>query len=118
MGKSFGCEIDFKIEGDLPVSQINASLPDQIHYLVSLFWHYRLIMKYQNFIEIIMIFKSLRNCSKTGTTEEAIANAEKIGFKTNLVAINPLNPTQKVPVYFANFVLIDYGFGAVLGVSS
>ena len=40
---------------------------------------------------------------------------EKIGFKTDLKAINPLNPNQKVPVYFANFVLMDYGFGAVFG---
>jgi len=40
---------------------------------------------------------------------------EKIGFKTNLMAINPLNPHQKVPVYFANFVFMDYGFGAVFG---
>ena len=54
-------------------------------------------------------------CSKTGTTEESIAQAEKIGFKTNLFAINPLNEKIKVPVYFANFVLMDYGFGAVFG---
>ena len=56
-----------------------------------------------------------KECSKTGTTEEAIAVGEKIGFKTSLVAINPINPSQKVPVYFANFVLMDYGFGAVFG---
>ena len=56
-----------------------------------------------------------KECSKTGTTEEAIAIGEKIGFKTDLVAINPLNPSQKVPVFFANFVLMDYGFGAVFG---
>ena len=54
-------------------------------------------------------------CSKTGTTEESIALGEKIGFKTNLFAINPLDEKQKVPVYFANFVLMDYGFGAVFG---
>ena len=54
-------------------------------------------------------------CSKTGTTEESIAQAEKIGFKTELLAINPLNEQEKVPVYFANFVLMDYGFGAVFG---
>ena len=53
-------------------------------------------------------------CSKTGTTEESIAQAEKIGFKTELMAINPLD-SSKVPVYFANFVLMDYGFGAVFG---
>ena len=56
-----------------------------------------------------------KECSKTGTTEEAIAIGEKIGFKTNLMALNPLNPSQKVPVFFANFVLMDYGFGAVFG---
>jgi leucyl-tRNA synthetase len=56
-----------------------------------------------------------KKCSKTGTTEEAIANAEKLGFKTNLLAINPLDKNIKVPVYFANFVLMDYGFGAVFG---
>ena len=44
-----------------------------------------------------------------------MAAAEKIGFKTNLLANNPLNENEKVPVYFANFVLMDYGFGAVFG---
>ena len=58
--------------------------------------------------------KFKKECSKTGTTEVAIAQAEKIGFKTNL-AINPLDKNIKVPVYFANFVLMDYGFGAVFG---
>ena len=56
-----------------------------------------------------------KNVTETGTTEESIANAEKIGFKTDLLAINPLNNEIKVPVYFANFVLMDYGFGAVFG---
>ena len=47
---------------------------------------------------------------KTGTTE-SIAQAEKIGFKTDLIAINPFDQNEKVPVYFANFVLMDYGLG-------
>ena len=59
--------------------------------------------------------KFKKECSKTGTTEEAIAVAEKIGFKTNLQALNPMDLKIKVPVYFANFVLMDYGFGAVFG---
>ena len=54
-------------------------------------------------------------CSKTGTTEESIAQANKIGFKTDLIATNPLDKNHKVPVYFANFVLMDYGLGAVFG---
>ena len=56
---------------------------------------------------------NLKKCSTTGTTEESIANAEKIGCP-DLLAINPLDDKIKVPVYFANFVLMDYGFGAVL----
>ena len=61
-------------------------------------------------------FKKFKEeCSRTGTTEESIAQGEKIGYKTNLFAVNPLNEKQKVPVYFANFVLMDYGFGAVFG---
>ena len=44
-----------------------------------------------------------------------IAAAEKLGFKTDIIAINPLDETLKVPVYFANFVLMDYGLGAVFG---
>jgi leucyl-tRNA synthetase len=59
--------------------------------------------------------KFKKQCSRTGTTEESIANAEKIGFKTELKAVNPLNEKIKVPVYFANFVLMDYGHGAVFG---
>jgi leucyl-tRNA synthetase len=67
---------------------------------------------YENDEEFI---KFQKKCSETGTTEESIANAEKIGFKTDLVAINPLDEKIKVPVYFANFVLMDYGLGAVFG---
>ena len=58
--------------------------------------------------------KFKKECSKSGTTEESIAQADKIGFKTNLLAINPFDKNKKVPIYFANFVLMDYGFGAVL----
>ena len=43
---------------------------------------------YQN-NEKFNVFK--KECSTTGTTEEAIANAEKIGFKTDLIAINPID---------------------------
>ena len=59
--------------------------------------------------------KFKKQCSTTGTTEESIANAEKIGFKTDLIAVNPLDKNLKVPVYFANFVLMDYGLGAIFG---
>ena len=116
IGKSFGCEIEFEIEGNSQVEKIKCftTRPD------TLFGFSFLALSVDH--EISNFFKDDENfikfkeeCSKTGTTEEAIAVGDKIGFKTNLIAINPLDPTQKVPVYFANFVLLDYGFGAVFG---
>ena len=116
IGKSFGCEIDFKIEGSKNVESIKCytTRPDTLFgfsFLALSIDHplSKLYEKNKDFIS----FKD--KCSKTGTTEESIAQAEKIGFKTELLAINPLNEKEKVPVYFANFVLMDYGFGAVFG---
>ena len=116
IGKSFGCEVEFKIESEKPIENIKCytTRPDTLfgfsflalsvdHPLAK---HYEEDKEFQKFRE---------ECSKTGTTEESIASAEKLGFKTDLVAINPLDENMKVPVYFANFVLMDYGLGAVFG---
>tara|TARA_B100000963_G_scaffold216725_1_gene188976 strand:+ start:793 stop:3327 length:2535 start_codon:yes stop_codon:yes gene_type:complete len=116
IGKSFGCEIDFKVEGKLPVKKIKCftTRPDTLFgfSFLALSVDHEISEFYKNNEEFI---KFKERCSKTGTTEEAIAVGEKIGFKTDLYAINPLDPDDKVPVYFANFVLMDYGFGAVFG---
>ena len=116
IGKSFGCEIDFKIEGNLPIKNVKCftTRPDTLFgfSFLALSIDHDIAKFFKNDLNF-QKFKS--ECSKTGTTEEAIAVAEKIGFKTDLMAINPLNPEHKVPVYFANFVLVDYGFGAVFG---
>ncbi len=116
IGKSFGCEIDFKIEGDLPVDIIKCftTRPDTLFgfsFLALSIDHP--VSKY--FSKDSKFIKFKEECSKTGTTEESIAQGEKIGFKTNLFAVNPFNEKEKLPVYFANFVLMDYGFGAVFG---
>jgi len=116
IGKSFGCEINFKIKGDLPINDIKCftTRPDTLFgfsFLAVSVDHP--ISKY--FLDNPDFIKFREECSKTGTTEESIALGEKIGFKTNLNAINPLNNSEQVPVYFANFVLMDYGFGAVFG---
>ena len=116
IGKSFGCEVKFKILNNSDVKEIicfttrpdtlfgSSFLALSIDHPISKFYE-----KNEDFVK----FKG--DCSKTGTTEESIANAEKIGFKTDLIAINPLDESIKIPVYFANFVLMDYGLGAVFG---
>ena len=60
-------------------------------------------------MRIIKTLINLKRMLKTGTTEESMAQASKIGFKTNLSAVNPLDNNNEVPVYLPNFVLMDYG---------
>ena len=116
IGKSFGCEIKFKVEGSSEIKNIACytTRPDTLFgmsFLALSIDHpiAKIYEKDKNFSK----FKD--DCSKSGTTEESLANAEKIGFKTNLLALNPFDEEKKVPVYFANFVLMDYGLGAVFG---
>lgn len=54
-------------------------------------------------------------CRKTGTSEKEIETAEKQGFDTGLKVRHPFDPTWELPVYVANFVLMDYGTGAIFG---
>ena len=116
IGKSFGCEIKFEIESEKNVKEIKCftTRPDTLFGLsfLALSVDHPLSEHYKNNKDFIEFKKK---CSETGTTEESIASAEKIGFKTDLIAINPLDKKIKVPVYFANFVLMDYGLGAVFG---
>jgi leucyl-tRNA synthetase len=55
-------------------------------------------------------------CRKGGTTAAEIETAEKLGFDTGLTVDHPLIPGVKLPVLVANFVLMEYGTGAVMGV--
>ncbi len=57
----------------------------------------------------------IKKCQAQGTSEAAIEKAEKIGFDTGLKATHPLLG-REVPIYIANFILMDYGTGAVFGV--
>ncbi|MFT9166411.1 MAG: leucine--tRNA ligase, partial [Komagataeibacter saccharivorans] len=57
----------------------------------------------------------IAECHRLGTSEEAIETAEKRGFDTGLRVAHPFLPDQSFPVWIANFVLMDYGTGAVFG---
>lgn len=54
-------------------------------------------------------------CRAMGTSEEAMEKAEKLGFDTGIKAVHPADPSIELPLYIANFVLMDYGTGAVIG---
>ncbi len=56
-----------------------------------------------------------KKSSQVGTTEEAIANAEKLGFDSGLKAKHPFIKGKTIPIFVANFILMDYGTGAIFG---
>ena len=113
IGKSFGCEIDFKLVNKSQKIKVFTTRPDTLFgaSFIALSCEHPLN---KEFIKEKNFQKFKKDCDKTGTTEEALANAEKLGFKTNLYVEHPFIK-KKIPVYFANFVLMDYGTGAVFG---
>ena len=113
IGKSVGCEIEFQLENTEKI-KIFTTRPETIFgatFLALSVDHplSKMMKKDPGFLN----FKE--ECLRIGTTEEALALAEKNGFKTNLYAYHPLIKNKKIPIYFANFVLMDYGTGAIFG---
>ena len=114
IGKSFGCEINFQISDSKQTIKVFTTRPDTIFgaTFIALSSEHALS---KLFINNDNFKKFKEQCNKTGTTEEALANAEKLGFNTNLFVNHPFIKNKKIPVYFANFVLMDYGTGAIFG---
>ncbi len=115
IGKSQGCEIHFRLTNDLKKKIIVfTTRPDTIFgaSFIALSVDHQLSSKFENDKDFLK-FKS--ECNKTGTTEEALANADKLGYKTGIFVEHPFIKNKKIPVYFANFVLMDYGTGAIFG---
>ena len=114
IGKSVGCEIKFEVEEQKEKINIFTTRPDTIFgaSFLAVSADHPICNKFLNDEK----FKKFKNdCLKVGTTEEALAIAEKIGFDTKLFAIHPFINGKKLPVYVANFILMDYGTGAIFG---
>ncbi|WP_157018387.1 leucine--tRNA ligase [Mesorhizobium xinjiangense] len=60
----------------------------------------------------------IEECRRMGTSVAALETAEKKGFDTGLRVVHPFDPNWTLPVYVANFVLMDYGTGAIFGCPS
>ena len=114
IGRSVGCEIDFEINKTKQKVKIFTTRPDTIFgaTFLAVSVDHPLCKGLENQKD----FKEFkRKCSHVGTTEEAIANAEKIGFNSGLEAKHPFKENEKIPIYVANFILMDYGTGAIFG---
>ncbi len=114
IGKSIGCEINFSLFQSENKIKVFTTRPDTIFgaSFIALSVDHDLSKNFEGDKEFLEFKKK---CDKTGTTEEALANAEKLGFKTNLLVKHPFIKDKNLPVYFANFVLMDYGTGAIFG---
>ena len=116
IGKSFGCEIDFQINKEFKPNKIKVftTRPDTIFgaSFIAVSIDHPITKNFDKNKDFLSFKKK---CSKTGTTEEALANAEKIGYGTGLFVNHPFDNSINLPVYVANFVLMDYGTGAIFG---
>ncbi len=114
IGKSIGCEMNFQIDKEDEKITIFTTRPDTIFgaSFLALSIDHPLSDRFNDNSSFINFKKE---CNKSGTTEEALANAEKIGFDTKLYVCHPFLENKKIPVFFANFVLMDYGTGAIFG---
>ena len=116
IGKSTGLQLTFNLDHNGGMLDIFTTRPDTIHgaSFIALSPDHPLT---QPLCENLPGFADfIKACQAGGTSEASIEQAEKIGFATGFTASTDLLPDLKLPVYIANFVLVEYGTGAIYGV--
>ena len=115
IGKSFGAEIEYKLEDDKKSLVTFSTRPDTIFGVsfLAISPNHKLAEDLSKNNKDIAIF--LEKCREIKAAEADIVKAEKLGIDTKLKVIHPLTG-EKIPVWIGNFVLLDYGTGVVMGV--
>jgi len=113
IGRSEGARVYFPIEGMEEKLEVFTTRPDTLFgaSFCALAPGHPLTRRLAQKDEKLAAF--VRECEQLGTSEEAIETAEKKGFDTGLRARHPFIEGHTVPVYVANFVLMEYGTGAI-----
>jgi leucyl-tRNA synthetase len=114
IGKSIGCELNFTIKKSSEKITVFTTRPDTIFgaSFIALAVDHPLSKKYHDDDK----YKKFKEaCYETGNTDEAIAKTEKLGFQTDYVVEHPFINGKTLPVFFSNFVLMEYGTGAIFG---
>ena len=112
IGKSRGLQFDFeRVDGEEPIT-VYTTRPDTLNgaSFVGISPDHPIAKKLE--VENAELAEFLVECRKGGTTEEAIETAPKLGFDTGIKAKHPLTGAE-LPVWIANFILMDYGTGAI-----
>ncbi len=113
IGRSRGLEFAFeRTDGGAPIS-VYTTRPDTLMgaSFVGISPDHPLARELAEINPDVAAFRA--ECAKGGTTEEALEKAPKMGYDTGLKVRHPLNPDWELPVWIANFILMDYGTGAI-----
>lgn len=114
IGKSYGATIYLSMKGRKDTLEIYTTRPDTLYGMsfCAISAGHPLALELAAGNPNLEAF--IAECKRIGTSEEAIEKAEKKGFRTDIIIEHPLNG-KDVPLYVANFVLMDYGTGAIFG---
>ncbi len=115
IGKSVGAIIKFEVNEINDHIEVFSTRPDTIFgaSFIAISPQHPFAIKIMEKNEKIKDFVNKTNF--TSTSEAEIEKNEKIGIDTNFTANHPFNKSKKIPIFIANFILIDYGSGAIFG---
>jgi len=115
IGRSEGLKLTFDLDGTDGDIEVYTTRPDTIFgaSFIAIAADHPLALSLAENDATLKAFAD--ECRKIGTSEEALERAEKKGYDTGLIAKHPFVDGQTIPVYVANFVLMDYGTGAIFG---
>jgi leucyl-tRNA synthetase len=115
IGRSEGARVMFPIAGRDDAVEVFTTRADTLYgaSFLALSPHHPLAQELATADAVLAEF--IAECDRLGTSEAVIEAAEKRGYRTQLEAVHPLDPARRVPVYVANFVLMEYGTGALFG---
>ncbi len=115
IGKSQGLKCTFRFPGSTQGIEVYTTRPDTMFgaSFVAIAADHPFARKIAETVPELAAF--IEECKQGGTTAAELETAEKKGFNTGYSVEHPLKPSWHLPVYVANFVLMDYGTGAVFG---
>ena len=115
IGKSQGLEFSFKLAGGAPGFDVFTTRPDTLYgaSFAAISPDHPLAEKLAKDSPELAAF--IEECRRQGTAAEQIDTAEKMGFDTGIAVEHPLDPNWHLPVWVVNYVLMDYGTGAIFG---
>jgi leucyl-tRNA synthetase len=115
IGRSEGARAKFRMAGREGAIEVFTTRPDTLFgaSFIAIAPNHPLAQELAASDPVLAEF--IRECNRMGTSEAVLEQAEKKGHRTRLDALHPFDGGWKLPVYVANFVLMEYGTGAIFG---